>query len=99
MEQGLALQNSPIVLLIGKFNEKIKLLYGRRRMDTQELQAGLNLLVEQIEHKDDDDHEFWMNLHQTLSGMRAMGMPIPDDLRILEEELAARFSVEVSETT
>jgi hypothetical protein len=63
-------------------------------MDTDELRAGLNMLVEQIEHRDDDDHEFWLQLHQTLEGMRAMGMPIPEDLRSLEADLAKRFTAD-----
>ena len=65
-------------------------------MDSQELKSGLNLLVEQMEHKNDDDHEFWMNLHIILDRMRAMGMPIPDDLRSLEDDLARRFLKEAA---
>lgn len=65
-------------------------------MEIEELRASLNLLVEQVEHRDDDDHEFWLQLHQTLEGLRAMGMPVPEDLAHLEQDLARRFTSEGS---
>ena len=36
-------------------------------------------------------NEIYMKLRQTLDGMRAMGMPLPDDLVRMEKELSAEF--------
>lgn len=60
-------------------------------MDREELQASLAVLLEQMEGDQGDSHEVWLRLRQILDGMRAMGMPLPDDLLRMERELAADF--------
>lgn len=60
-------------------------------MDEQELEASLALLMEEMEGDQGDSHEIWLRLKQILDGMRATGMPIPEDLAALERDLGAEF--------
>ena len=60
-------------------------------MDIQELENAVALLIEDMEGDFGDSHEIYMRLQQTLAGMRAMGMPLPDDLVWMEQNLAAEF--------
>jgi hypothetical protein len=62
-------------------------------MDAQELQAALNLLVEQMEDESADAHEIFMRLTELLNGMRALGLPLPEDLVEMEAEMAKEFAV------
>ncbi len=61
-------------------------------MDAQELQAALNLLVEQMEDESADGHEIFMRLTELLNGMRALGLPLPADLVEMEAEMAEEFA-------
>ncbi len=61
-------------------------------MNEQELEAALSLLMEQIEEKSDDGHEIFMRLTLLLNQMRALGMPVPDDLAEMEANLAKEFT-------
>ena len=61
-------------------------------MDTQELEAALSNLLTDMEGEQGDKHEIYMRLMQILSGMRAFGMPLPDDLVRLERELEEEFA-------
>jgi hypothetical protein len=60
-------------------------------MDREELEAAVAVLLEQMEGDQGDSHEVYLRLRQILDGMRAMGMPLPDDLLRMEQELAADF--------
>jgi hypothetical protein len=60
-------------------------------MDREELEAALAVLLDQMEGDQGDSHEVYLRLRQILDGMRAMGMPLPDDLVNMERELAADF--------
>lgn len=60
-------------------------------MDRQEIEAALSLLLDQMEGDQGDSHEIYLRLAQILSQMRALGMPLPEDLVRLERELAAEF--------
>ena len=53
-------------------------------MNEQQFEAGLSLLIDDMEGDLGDRHEIFMRL-------RAMGMPLPDDLVRLEGELAEEF--------
>lgn len=63
-------------------------------MDEQELEAAVSLLIEDMEGEQGDAHEIYMRLRQILSSMRAMGMPLPDDLVRMEQEMSAEFESE-----
>ena len=60
-------------------------------MDRQEIEAALSLLLDQMEGEWGDRHEIFLRIRQTLDQMRAMGMPLPDDLVRMEDKLAAEF--------
>jgi len=59
----------------------------------QEWEAGLALLVQELEGDVGDNHEIFMRLKQSLGVMRAEGLPIPEDLARLESDLDARFAL------
>lgn len=60
-------------------------------MNEQELEVALSLLIEDMEDQGTDSHEIFLRLDQLFSSMRALGMPLPEDLVRLHEELAAEF--------
>ena len=64
-------------------------------MDLTELETELNLLLTQMENLPEDRHEFYMQLREKLSEIRAFGMPVPDDLLRLEKELEKEFANEL----
>lgn len=66
-------------------------------MDRQQLEAALSLLLEQMEGEIEDRHELYQRLMQTLSAMRATGMPLPEDLVRLEREMEEEFGGEAEE--
>lgn len=53
--------------------------------------AEINLLLEQFENQPEDAHELQQLLHEKLAEIRAMGMPLPDDLVVLEKRLQEEF--------
>ncbi|HLF59390.1 MAG TPA: hypothetical protein VI732_07140 [Alphaproteobacteria bacterium] len=63
-------------------------------MDEQELEAALSLLMQQLEGDQGDVREIYVRLTQVLNGMRAFGMPLPEDLVRLEKELAEEIAAE-----
>lgn len=60
-------------------------------MDPQNLEARLSMILTDMEGEQGDRHEIWQRLKQTLDGMRAYGMPLPEDLVRLEDELEREF--------
>ena len=60
-------------------------------LDKQEIEAAILELLEEMQGEPGDAHEIFLKLRQTLDSMRAMGMPLPDDLVRMEKELAAEF--------
>ena len=63
-------------------------------MDEQELENGLALLLEDMADEPEDGHAIFQRLTQILNGMRAQGMPVPDDLAELEARLGEQFTAE-----
>lgn len=61
-------------------------------MDEQEFEAMLSLLMSELESEDLDGHEILMRLSTLLNGMKAVGMPLPEDLVALQAEMAAEFT-------
>ena len=60
-------------------------------MNEQELEVALSLLLEEMEDQGTDSHEIFIRLDQLFNSMRALGMPLPEDLVRLHEELAEGF--------
>lgn len=60
-------------------------------MKEEEIEVALSLLLEDMEDQGADSHEIYVRLDQLFGSMRALGMPLPEDLVRLHEELAAEF--------
>jgi len=61
------------------------------RMAFEEIKAQISLLLEEMVNQPEDEHEFLEQVREKLNEMRAMGMPLPDDLLELEKQLEERF--------
>jgi hypothetical protein len=61
-------------------------------MAFENLLAKISLLVTQMENQPEDKHELYQQLRERLNEIRSTGMPVPDDLVRLEEELEAEFA-------
>ena len=60
-------------------------------MEEQELENAVALLLDEMQGDLGTSHELFLRLKQTLDQMRAMGMPVPDDLERLERDLDIEF--------
>jgi hypothetical protein len=60
-------------------------------MALEEIKARISLLLEEMVNQPEDEHEVLEQLREKLNELRAMGMPLPDDLVKLERQLAERF--------
>ena len=47
--------------------------------------------ISEMGNRPEDKHALWLELRNRLNQIRAMGMPVPDDLARLEAELEAEF--------
>jgi hypothetical protein len=63
-------------------------------MAFDDLIAEIERLVSEMEIRPQDRHEIYLALHGKLNEIRAMGMPIPDDLVRFERELEADFTAD-----
>ena len=57
-------------------------------MDLEELTAGINVLVRQMERESADLHEIHFKLRELLNKIKATGMPLPSDLVELDKKLS-----------
>jgi hypothetical protein len=60
-------------------------------MALEELKARISLLLEEMVNQPEDEHEVLEQLRERLNELRAMGMPLPDDLVALEKQLEEQF--------
>ena len=60
-------------------------------MALEEIKAQIALLFEEMVNQPEDEHEVLERLREKLNELRAMGMPLPDDLVALEKRLEERF--------
>jgi hypothetical protein len=67
---------------------------GDKLMAFEDLKAEIALLLNQMENQPEDRHELYLQVREKLNEMRAFGMPVPEDLVRLEEELEAEFTAE-----
>ncbi len=61
-------------------------------MERDEMNAELSLLLNEMEGDYGDRHEIYMRLIGVLDSMRAFGLPVPDDLVEMEQNLAAELT-------
>ncbi len=66
------------------------------RINRQEIEAALSLLLNEMEGEQGPNHEIYLRLVQILDAMRATGMPLPEDLVAMEREMAAEFEGETA---
>ncbi len=60
-------------------------------MALESLKAQIALLVTEMENTPRDAHEIYAMIHEKLNEIRAMGLPLPEDLVALEENLESEF--------
>jgi hypothetical protein len=60
-------------------------------MAFEDLEAELGILLGQLNEGTGDKQELYETLREKLNEMRAYGMPIPEDLLVLEKELEAQL--------
>lgn len=63
-------------------------------MAFDDLKAEIARLINQLENRPADWHELYLELHGKLNELRALGMPVPDDLSRFERELEAEFTAD-----
>jgi hypothetical protein len=63
-------------------------------MDREELRAALSLLMDEMEGDIEDSHEVYLRLSLLLNQMRALNMPIPDDLAEMEANMSREFAAD-----
>ena len=64
-------------------------------MSFENLTAELSLLVDEIEGDQGDHHEIYPRIREKLGELKAMGMPLPEDLVRLERNLEAEFDADM----
>jgi hypothetical protein len=62
------------------------------RMAHENVKTELERLVQQIEEQPRERHELYLTLREKLNELRAIGLPVPDDLASLERELQREFA-------
>ena len=60
-------------------------------MDSHDLEAQVEQLLADIDNMG-DSHEFYMRVRQALDHLRAMGLPLPQDLVAIERQMEAMFA-------
>jgi hypothetical protein len=68
-----------------------------RAMAFEELKAQIGMLLGGLEDQPEDKHELYELIREKLAQMRAMGMPLPNDLVELEAELEKEFQNDTGE--
>ena len=61
-------------------------------MAFEEIKARIALLLEGMVEQPEDVHELHERIREELNELRAMGMPLPDDLVALEKRLDDGFN-------
>jgi hypothetical protein len=67
-------------------------------MDSEQLRAALSLLLDEMEGEIEDPHEVYLRLTMLLNQMRALNMPIPDDLAEMERDMSREFAEEAADS-
>jgi hypothetical protein len=61
-------------------------------MAFDDVKAEIGLLLTRMQNEPEDAHELYLQLMERLNELKAYGLPIPDDLKALEDALAADFA-------
>jgi hypothetical protein len=68
--------------------------FREQAMAFDEIRAEITRLLSEMEKRPADRHELYLALRGKLNEIRAMGMPLPDDLIRFEDELEAEFAAD-----
>ena len=60
-------------------------------MAFEDIKAEISLLLQEMVNQPEDEHELLEQVREKLNELRALGMPLPDDLVALERQLEERF--------
>lgn len=60
-------------------------------MAFDDVKAEIGLLLTRMQNEPEDPHELHLQILEKLNELKAYGLPLPDDLRDLEEALAAEL--------
>mgnify|MGYP005827393163 CR=1 FL=1 len=60
-------------------------------MAFEDIKAEISLLLQEMVNQPEDEHELLEQVREKLNELRALGMPLPDDLVALEKQLEERF--------
>ncbi|ESX03240.1 hypothetical protein X769_17590 [Mesorhizobium sp. LSJC268A00] len=63
-------------------------------MALESFKAQISMLLEEMVNQPEDEHEIQEQLREKLREMRAMGLPLPEDLVELEKRLDDDLDVE-----
>ncbi len=63
-------------------------------MTFDQLKMEISLLLTQMQNEPEDRHEIYLQIREKLNELKAVGMPLPDDLVKLEHDLEAEFASE-----
>lgn len=57
-------------------------------MAFEQIKAGIALILEEIEKRPEDRHVLQEELREKIAELRGLGLPVPEDILRLEQELA-----------
>jgi hypothetical protein len=63
-------------------------------MALEAFKARISLLLDEMAARPEDAHAFQERIREQLAEMRAMGLPLPQDLVALERSLGAEFEAD-----
>lgn len=63
-------------------------------MAFEDIEAEIGLLLTQMQNQPADLHELHLQIMQKLNELKAFGMPLPNDLVVLERQLEANFTAD-----
>ena len=66
-------------------------------MAFDQLKMDISLLLTEMQNEPQDRHEIYLALKEKLGELKAVGMPLPDDLVKLEHDLEEEFAAEQPE--
>ncbi len=61
-------------------------------MAFDDLKMQISLLLTQMQNEPEDRHELYLQLREKLNELKAVGMPLPDDLVKMERDLEQEFA-------
>lgn len=64
-------------------------------MAFDKLKMDISILLTEMQNEPEDRHEIYLVLREKLNELKACGMPLPEDLVTLEQELEKEFAAEM----